>query len=130
MRTVRLLLITALLATPACGDDTPDAADDGPATTSVAATDPYDSLTELLDSPAAAAGSVVLVSAVLFDDGSEIRMCEVFAESFPPQCMGRSLMLTNTDLLEIDWTEHESVRWTDRSVPILGWVDGDTFVVT
>ncbi len=121
-----IIALSAAFTVTACGDDTPDAT----ATTPPAVAEQYGSLSELLDAPAADDGATVVVSAIFFDDGSGPLMCEVLAESFPPQCMGRTLGLVNADLLDVDWTEHEGTRWTDRAVDVLGWVDGDNFVVT
>lgn len=120
------VLIAALLTVGACASDSPN---DDDATDVAPAGSEFGSLSELLDAPQAEDGTTVVVSAILFDDGSGPRMCEALAESFPPQCAGRSLDV-EFGLLEVEWTEHDGIRWTDRPVAVLGWVEGTTFVVT
>ncbi len=131
MKLATSVLIVALSTVAACGNDTSnDDAADPTATTDVAPSgSEFASLAELLEAPESEDGTVVIVSAVLFDDGSGPRMCEALAESLPPQCAGRSLAL-DVDLLEVEWTEQDGVRWTDRPVSLFGWVEGTTFVAT
>ena len=86
---------------------------------------------ELLDR--IAAGSVdgtVTVTAVLFDDGNGLVMCEALAESFPPQCPGRRVRIANPDVVRADYTIEGDIRWTDRAVTLRGSVDGNEFVVS
>jgi hypothetical protein len=127
MKLARGVVIAALLTVTACGDDTPDSTADAPAAPSNGTE--YASLSDLLDSPDADDGTVVVVSTILFDDGTGPVMCEALAESFPPQCVGRTLEL-DIEILDVEWTEQEGIRWTDRPVSLLGWVDGAMFVVT
>ena len=84
------------------------------------------SLTELLDS--GATGSVV-VDALVYAEGSQMRLCEVFAESFPVQCMGRTVAIANPDAVDADFTQHEDIRWTDRVTQLSGQFDGTTLNV-
>lgn len=127
MKLAHGVVIAALLTVTACGDDAPDSTADAPAAPSNGTE--FASLSDLLDSPEADDGTVVVVSATLFDDGTGPVMCEALAESFPPQCAGRALAL-DVEVLDIEWTEQDGVRWTDRPVSLLGWIDGDMFVVT
>ena len=89
------------------------------------------SVGELLDREVEARpGDTVLVAAFLVGDGSGFRMCEALAESFPPQCGGRSIEVRNPDLVDAELTEEQGVQWTERDVWLLGWVEDGAFVVT
>lgn len=72
----------------------------------------------------------VVVRGLLFDDGSGLRLCEMLAESFPPQCAGATVAIANPDDVDADFTVEGDVRWTDRVVVLLGRLDGETFTVT
>jgi inhibitor of cysteine peptidase len=86
---------------------------------------------ELIDRVAAGRGTgEFTVVTVLFDDGTGLRMCEVLAESFPPQCVGLSIDITNPDVVDADFTVEGDVRWTDRPVQLTGTIDGETFTVS
>lgn len=68
----------------------------------------------------------VYVTGLLFDDGSGVRLCGVLAESFPPQCVGESVVLSNVDLIDTEYTQEAGVRWTDRPVTLFGeLMDGE-----
>lgn len=71
----------------------------------------------------------VAVRGLLFDDGSGLRLCEMLAESFPPQCAGATVAIANPDAVDVDFTVEGDVRWTDRAVVLFGRLDGDTFTV-
>ena len=60
------------------------------------------------------------VTGLLFDDGSGLRLCESLAESFPPQCPGPDVSITNPDAVVADFTVEGGVRWTDRPVVLYG----------
>lgn len=81
-------------------------------------------LIELLDT---APTEEVAVITLLFDDGSGLRMCEVFAESFPPQCMGRTVTITNPEGVDADYTQQGDVRWTDRPTQLTGTLTDEGF---
>jgi inhibitor of cysteine peptidase len=81
------------------------------------------SVAELLaDSPQ----DPVSVTGLLFDDGSGVRLCGVLAESFPPQCIGEAVVISNPETIEVEFTSEAGVRWTDRPVVLFGeLVDGE-----
>ncbi len=81
------------------------------------------SVSELL---ATTPGGQVVVTGLLFDDGSGLRLCDVLAESFPPQCPGETVFISNPELIDADFTVEAGVRWTDRPVVLFGeLVDGE-----
>lgn len=133
--TVAFVAVVSLIA-GGCGGS--DGSEDGdisvpPAPASLpvdADADPI-SVGELLDQEEQARpGDNVLVAGVLVDDGSGMRMCEALAESFPPQCGGRSIAIRNPAGVDADLMEDQGVRWSDRAVWLLGWVEDDMFVVS
>ena len=63
-------------------------------------------------------------------ENDEVRLCETLAESFPPQCGGRSLVVTGLDLMTMDGLSSEgSVTWSDQPVQVLGSVEGEVLFV-
>ncbi len=68
----------------------------------------------------------VYVTGLLFDDGSGLRLCGVLAESFPPQCIGEAVVVSNPEAIDVEFTSQSGVRWTDRPVVLFGeLVDGE-----
>lgn len=65
----------------------------------------------------------------LVDAGEGVRLCEALAESFPPQCGGRSLRVEGP-LPDVAWSEAEGVRWTDGQVELRGEVEDGTLVLS
>lgn len=84
------------------------------------------SVAELLE---AAPDGNVTVRGLLYDDGSGLHLCEMLAESFPPQCAGATVAIANPGGVDADFTVEGDVRWTDRVVVLFGRFDGDTFTV-
>ena len=84
------------------------------------------SLTELI---AGGDAANVVVLTLLFDDGAGLLMCESLAESFPPQCVGARLPITNPDVVDADFTQQGEVRWTDRLVILGGTLADGSFTV-
>lgn len=66
----------------------------------------------------------VVVAGFLVDNGSRVRLCDALAESYPPQCGGASVVIANPELLDLDWSEEQGVRWTDLPVVLEGTYDG------
>ena len=57
-------------------------------------------------------------------------MCETLAESFPPQCGGRSLLMKSLDLkTTAGLTTEGSVSWSDQQVQIQGTVEDEVLTV-
>ncbi len=80
----------------------------------------------LLSSPPE--GEIAVVGS-LFDDGSALRLCGALAESFPPQCPGDFVFISNPEAVVADFTEEAGVRWTDRVVVLNGeLIDGEFMV--
>jgi len=85
------------------------------------------------------ATGVIAVRGFLFDDGSGLRLCEVLAESFPPQCGGAHLVIDGLtfgdvpnlpEAEDVTVTTEQNVTWTDSFVTLLGEFDGDHFTVS
>ena len=72
----------------------------------------------------------IVVSGFVIWDESGARLCELLAESMPPQCGGRAVVLANPDLLELTFAENQGVRWTQGRVDIIGAYDGASLTVT
>jgi hypothetical protein len=67
---------------------------------------------------------LVSVSGALFvDPDGTVRLCDAIAESFPPQCGGASIEVTDLDLSTVaDLQEGNGVRWAE-SVVLFGSVE-------
>ncbi len=83
------------------------------------------SVTELI-----AAGTIegpFVVSGFLFiEANSNVVLCEVIAESYPPQCGGQSIKIAGDIPIEALTTD-QGVSWSDNSVELEGTFDGTTF---
>ncbi len=65
------------------------------------------------------------------DDPEEVRICENLAESFPPQCAGRNLVVEGLDLNSIEGLMSEGpVSWTKGLVQVLGTIEGEVLTVS
>ena len=72
----------------------------------------------------------VIVNGFLVDVAGESRLCEVLAESFPPQCGGASITMTSLEQVDPDDLKTEGdVTWTDFPVTVLGEMVDGTLVV-
>ena len=72
----------------------------------------------------------LLVNGHLHVQNDQVRLCEVLAESLPPQCGGRTLVVKGLDLMTVDGLKKEgSVTWSDQLVQVLGTVDGEVLTV-
>ena len=72
----------------------------------------------------------LLINGQLHVENGRARLCEALAESFPPQCAGRFLVVEGLDLMTIDGlTSEGSVTWSDQTVQILGTVEGEVLTV-
>lgn len=117
---------TCLVGEPDCSDipgdggepqDLPGGDEDGDTASMVAIAD------------AAGATGQIIVSGYVVDVAGEIHLCEALAESYPPQCGGNSI--TVTDLSQIDPDSFESqgdVSWTNEPVLISGEIVDGTLV--
>ena len=72
----------------------------------------------------------LLINGQLHVENGRARLCEALAESFPPQCRGRFLVVQGLDLTTIDGlTSEGSVTWSDQLVQVLGNVEGKVLTV-
>ena len=76
-----------------------------------------------------AAGGIA-VSGFLFDDGSGPVLCEVLAESFPPQCGGASVPVEGyEEAVDVPLVSEQGVTWTDQPLTLFGEIVDGTFVI-
>ena len=72
---------------------------------------------------------VTVVGFVVWDP-SGADLCEVLAESFPPQCGGERIAITNPDTLEVMFEENQNVKWTEQRIEITVNYDGAGLTTT
>ena len=120
---VLLAIVTiASVVAAACGDDDGDL-DSGP----ISGVGPGISIAEAL---ASNLKGPLLVNGHLHVQNDQVRLCEVLAESLPPQCGGRVLVVKGLDLKTMDGlTSAGSVTWSDQPVQVLGTVEGEVLTV-
>lgn len=131
---VPLVLLLALAACGSGGDDPIDG-DDSPAPSGDRGGEPAAVLV-IVDGDPGNAGitvaealghqptdDIVAVTGALFvaADGS-VLLCDLIAESFPPQCGGARIAVEGLDLDALDLDEANGVRWVER-VTLLGSVE-------
>ncbi len=124
MKLVALVIAVTTLAliAAACGDDEADS-DAGP----ISGVGPGISVAEALDSDL---DGPLLVNGFLHVQDGDTRLCTVLAESFPPQCGGRFLVVQGLDLTRMKGLASEGkVTWSEQSIQILGMVNGDVLTV-
>jgi len=72
----------------------------------------------------------LLINGLLHAQNDQARLCETLAESFPPQCAGRFLVVEGLDLMTMDGLRSEgSVTWSDQPVQVLGTVEDEVLTV-
>ncbi len=72
----------------------------------------------------------LLVNGQLHVENGRVRLCEVLAESFPPRCAGKYLVVEGLDLMTIGGLKTEgAVTWSDQTVQVLGTVEGEVLTV-
>ena len=121
---VLLAIVTiASVALAACGNDEGDQVS-GP----ISGVGPGLSIAEALDSNLK---DPLLVNGHLHVQNNQVRLCEVLAESLPPQCGGGILVVKGLDLKKMDGlTSAGSVTWSDQLVQVLGTVKGEVLTVS
>jgi hypothetical protein len=73
---------------------------------------------------------VVAVHGFVVRTSAAALLCEVLAESFPPQCGGARLTITNPDATTgLILLEEGDVQWSPDAVVLLGHVSGDGFTI-
>ena len=76
------------------------------------------------------ADGVIAVQGFLFDDGSGPVLCEVLAESFPPQCGGASVPVEgHEEAVDVPLVSEQGVTWTDQPLILFGDIVDGTLVV-
>ena len=72
----------------------------------------------------------IAVKGFLFIDDEGARLCEVLAESFPPQCGGVFVSIEGfEEVLDAPLSDSQGISWTDQHVSFLGEFVNGTFVV-
>jgi len=106
----------------ACADDTDDRSD-----VSVPPRVAVDQLDR------SSADLVVVEGALLAEPKATPRLCSALAESYPPQCGGKSVAVPDLDVTRLadtvtntDAPRSERVVWTDAPIALAGYVEGDT----
>ncbi len=120
---VLLAVVTiASVAAAACGDDDGDL-DSGP----LSGVGPGISIGQVFTLNLKGA---LLINGLLHVQNDQVRLCETLAESFPPQCGGKSLVVTGLDLTTMGGLSSSgSVTWSDQPVQVLGTVEGEILTV-
>ncbi len=76
------------------------------------------------------ATGIIAVQGFLLDDGTGARLCEALAESFPPQCGGTSIAVSNyEEVLDVPLQSEQNTTWTDEWVTFFGEIVDGVFVV-
>jgi len=115
-----LLLAVALLS--AC-----DSSEDEPTSPPSSAMGPGISIADALASDS---DQPLLVNGAIVATTTDVRLCEVLLESYPPQCGGDYLIVEGLDLSTIDGLEEASgVSWTDFAFQLLGTVQDGVLTV-
>jgi hypothetical protein len=113
---------------PPPSDDEPGTATGGGATVSGGAL--VDGGLTVSEALATDATSVLAVHGFLLDDGSGARLCELLAESYPPQCGGAFVPVTNyEEVIGVPLSNAQGVTWTDSEVTVFGEIIDGTLVV-
>ncbi len=69
----------------------------------------------------------VSVRGAYYDGGAGPLLCEALAESLPPQCAGRWVLLSAAPAEEV--VAESGVTWSDGPIVVAGALDGDRFMV-
>ncbi len=123
----RILFLLTVLAiagvvAAACGDE-----EGGVASGPISGVGPGISVDEALTSNLK---GPLLINGLLHVEDGQVRLCAVLAESFPPQCGGRFLVVKGLDLMKVDGLTREGpVTWSDRPVQVLGALEDGVLTV-
>jgi hypothetical protein len=73
----------------------------------------------------------ILVQGFFVDSGDGPRLCEALAESFPPQCGGASIPMSDTSAVDPDSIEmNQIVRWSNDLIMVVGTIVDGVLVPT
>ena len=82
------------------------------------------------DALATDATGIIAVKGFLLVDDQGARLCELLAESLPPQCGGADIKITNyEEVVSVPLSNAQGVTWTDNLVSFLGEIIDGTLVV-
>jgi len=82
------------------------------------------------DALASTATGVIGVKGFLVADAQGARLCELLAESFPPQCGGAAIAVTGyEEMISVPVVTAQGVTWTDEYASFLGEIVDGVFVV-
>ena len=109
------------------GGEAPPPADDGEVVTGGLVAEDALTVSDILVSDLV---GEIAVRGFLFDDGSGPVLCEVLAESFPPQCGGASLPVSgHEEAVGVPIISEQGVTWTDQPLVLFGEIVDGTLVV-
>lgn len=115
------------IGVPDGGSDLPPPSDDGGVVTGGAVANGGLTVSDALGTDAE---GVIAVQGFLYDDGSGPVLCEVLAESFPPQCGGASIPVSgHEEAIDVPIVAEQGVTWTDQTLILYGEVIEGTLVV-
>lgn len=72
---------------------------------------------------------VLAVQGFYVDDGTTVRLCELLAESLPPQCGEASIEVVDVDIEALDYQRQGGVTWTNEPVALFGEIVDGVFEV-
>jgi len=73
---------------------------------------------------------VIAVKGYVVRDGETDKLCEVLAESYPPQCGGASLTIENPETLDNQvLIEAEGVQWSEDYVTVFGHISDGVLTI-
>lgn len=82
------------------------------------------------DALASGGEETMAVMGFLIIDSDGARLCELLAESLPPQCGGVSVPIADyEEALSVPLTSAQGVSWTDQPASFIGQIVDGTFVV-
>jgi hypothetical protein len=111
-----IILLSVLgLALAACGGGTDGGSPTGPITVAEVPTDGTD-------------GPITVRGYLFVDPDGNALLCDLIAESYPPQCGGDRITVTG-DLPLDDLTTDQGRSWSDSPIDLTGIWDGATLVV-
>lgn len=119
---IALLALALALTLSACGGG--DDGDDGGS----AAPAPGEALSVEEALASTLAGPLLVQGYILARDGEPVRLCDVLAESYPPQCGGASLVVEGLDLDAVEGLTRTAepdlaqAAWSEDPVSVLGEV--------
>ena len=73
---------------------------------------------------------VIAVKGYVVRDGETNKLCEVLAESYPPQCGGATLTVENPETLDsLVLIEAEGIQWSEDYVTVFGHISDGVITI-